>query len=262
MTAALKQEIIDLFRVGGAQIPDIASFFGISEAQVEKTIFPNGRQRKLLPAVLPKIAKDITTLYGADGVIRIPGKISKLVPLSESKMKIVHRERPVGNSVKESDNRAGHTPSKAKTPEGRLGALKAWETMRKQKAEKNGEVYIPRTLDELKRLAGIHEDKTSESKTKQEELPISLSPDLKSTIEESKQLSGQESIVKKSQSEQRTPIVVPTAKDDDLDIDYKPVVEMGRVVDAYCKQHGITFKELLESHQQLMLITKLVHKPN
>lgn len=246
MNSALKQEIIDAFRVGKAEIPDIAKFYGIGEAQVEKVIFPNGRERRLLPAVLPKIAKDITTLYGAEGLIRIPGGIKKFIPLSESKMKIVHRtEAP---DAKKAVKPAGSTPSRAKTPEGRLGALKAWETMRKQKAEAKGEVYTPRTLEELRILAGFPST----------EQPVA-EPVAQTTTEPAP---AQIVIIQQAEPVPTKPAIPSKeSKEDELEIDYKPIVETGRVVDAYCKQHNITLKELLEAHQQLGLITKLLNKP-
>lgn len=240
MNSALRKEIIDAHRVGGAQIPDIARFYGFSEVQVEKVLFPNGRHRKVLPATLPKIAKTVSTLYGTDGIIRIPGEMKKLVPLSESKLRLVHSRK--SREIDRAGDRAGHTPSKAKTPEGRLAALKAWETMRKQQAEKRGEIYTPRTIEELKILAGISSE------------PAKVEVAVPATVIPSPQP------VPAAQISPKTP-VTPSPREDDLDIDYKPIVETGRVVDAYCSQHGITLKELLESHQQLMLITKLVHKP-
>jgi len=246
MNSALKQEIMDAYRVGGAEIPAIARVYGVPEAQIEKLIFPHGRERKVLPIVLPKIAKDVTTLYGAEGIIRIPGGIRKLIPLSESRLKVIHRERVNGASVKESDRKAGTTPSKAKTPEGRLGALKAWETMRKQRAEAAGEIYIPRTIEELKILAGIIDDPK----------PVAQQPEKVVVVAKPEEVPVQPTVVF-----QPAPApVVEQKKEDELDIDYKPIVEMGRVVDAYCKQYDITLKELLDSHQQLGLITKLITK--
>jgi hypothetical protein len=248
MNSALKQEIIEAFRIGKSEIPDIARFYGVGEAQVEKVIFPNGRQRRMLPAVLPKIAKDITTLYGAEGLIRIPGQIKKFIPLSESKIKIV-RKLPA-----ESTRPAGMTPSKAKTPEGRLASLKAWETIRKQRAEAKGETYTPRSLEELKQLAGIYDKQPVNVVTNSVETPV-----VKQAVPEVVIIEPP----KPPKPVQATVPVKPAVeekKEDDLEIDYKPIVEMGRVVNAYCKQHNITLKELLESHQQLGLITKLLHK--
>jgi hypothetical protein len=247
MNAALKQEIIDAYRISGMQIPEIAKFYGCTETQVERIIFPNGKGPKMLPVVIPKIAKEVTTLIGAEGVIRIPGKPKRLVPLSESKLKIPPVAEEPSKKQRQVGTEAGKTPSKAKTPEGRLGALKAWETIRKQRAEAKGETYTPRSLEELKRIAGIMDT------APQQPVPKVVTP---------QPIAVQPAAKPEAELKPKQAMVVPTPKDDELDIDYKPTVQAGRIVTAYCEQQGITVQELLEAHQQLMIISKLVKKPS
>lgn len=229
------------------QIPEIAKFYGCTETQVERIIFPNGKGPKMLPIVMPKIAKEVTTLIGAEGVIRIPGKPKRLVPLSESKLKIPPVAEEPSKKQRQVGTEAGKTPSKAKTPEGRLGALKAWETIRKQRAEAKGETYTPRSLEELKRIAGIMDT------APQQPVPKVVTP---------QPIAVQPAAKPEAELKPKQVMVVPTPKDDELDIDYKPTVQAGRIVTAYCEQQGITVQELLEAHQQLMIISKLVKKPS
>jgi hypothetical protein len=231
------------------QIPEIAKFYECTETQVERIIFPNGKGPKMLPIVMPKIAKEVTTLIGAEGVIRIPGKLKRLVPLSESKLKIPPVAEEPSKKQRQIGTEAGKTPSKAKTPEGRLGALKAWETIRKQRAEAKGETYTPRSLEELKRIAGIMDTAPQQPA----EVPKVVTP---------QPIAVQPAAKPEAELKPKQAMVVPTPKDDELDIDYKPTVQAGRIVTAYCEQQGITVQELLEAHQQLMIISKLVKKPS
>lgn len=244
MNSTLKNDILASYRAGTTDFEVLAKYYGCSPAQAEKVVFPNGRFKKVLPLTVPKVAKVVTTGTFNGETVRVAEvhilkpRLEK--PVMSTPVKVELWTPPATTTTK----------SVAKSPTGRLGALRAWETMRAEKAKKEGKVYIRKTEEELRRLAGF----TDENQEQKEDPIVKVKPEAYEKRIEQLETEG------RKQEAERIRSRLTRHKDEDLYIDSARIVEAGRTVVAYCDHHNITPEQLIESYEQLAAINKLLGK--
>lgn len=240
MNAAVKNDILTSYRAGTTDFEKLAKHYGCTPAQAEKIVFPHGRFKKVLPFIVPKVSK--TIVLGT-----FNGETVRVAEVHALKRKL---ETPVVTAKIEARPPATTTTkSTAKSPTGRLGALKAWETMREQKALKNGEIYIRRTDEELKRLAGLTDDRQEP-----EDPIVKVKPEAVKARIEQLETEGRKQEAEKIRNR------LHRHKDEELYVDSARIVEAGRAVVAYCDHKNITPEQLIEAYEQLVAINKLLGK--
>jgi hypothetical protein len=242
MNSTLKNDILTSYRAGTTDFEILARHYGCSPAQAEKVVFPNGRFKKVLPFAVPKVAKVVTTGTFNGETVRV-AEIHVLKPRLEkpvmsTPVKVELWTPPATTATK----------SKAQSPQGRLGALKAWETMREQQAKKKGEIYIRKTDEELRKLAGFIDEKI------EEEPIVKVKPE--AVEARVKQLEAEGRQAEADRIRKR----LTRHKDEELYVDSARIVETGRAVVAYCDHKNITPEQLIEAYEQLVAINKLLGK--
>lgn len=248
MNSTIKNDILTSYRLGTTDFEVLAKYFGCSASQVEKVVFPNGRFKKVLPLTVPKISKVLTTGTFNGEEIRIT-EVHLLKPKQEN-----HAVTKTPARI-EVQLPATTTKSTAKSPTARLGALKAWETMREERAAKEGKIYIRKTDEELRVLAGFTDEKIKEPT----DPIVKVKPEA---------LERRREQIEKRKAEQEGPIFLDPRiksrlsrhKDEELYVDSARIVEAGRAITAYCDHKNITPEQLIEAYEQLVAINKLLGK--
>lgn len=243
MNSTTKEDIRQSYRAGTTDLNKLANYYGCSPAQIEKVIWPNGRFKKMMPLTIPKVSKTLTTGTFNGETVRI-AEVHVLKPKSEMSA------MTVAPAKVEAQMPTTSTKSIARSPNGRLGALKAWETMREERAKKKGEVYIRKTEEELRRLAGFTDEKEEEP----EQPRVTAKPGVVEARAAQLESEG------RKQEADRIRNRLKRHKDEELYVDTARIVEAGRAVVAYCDHHNITPEQLIESYEQLVAINKLLGK--
>lgn len=243
MTSTLKNDILTSYRSGTTDFEVLAKHYGCSPAQAEKVVFPNGRFKKVLPLTVPKVSKTLTT-----GTFN--GETVRIAEVHVLKPKLEIPAMTVAPARIEVQLPITSTKSIAKSPTGRLGALKAWETMREERAKKKGETYVRKTDEELRRLAGF----IDEQKEEPEKPLVTVKPEAYERRIEQLETEGRKDEAERIRNR------LKRHKDEELYVDTARIVEAGRAVVAYCDHNNITPEQLIEAYEQLVAINKLLGK--
>jgi hypothetical protein len=267
MNAALKKEIIDSHRFGGSTIDALARHYGYPEHQIEKVIYPQGRGRKVLAPVIPKQRKIVHsgTLNGMP--VAIGESVHNLRP-------VVNNGKPTSLSIATIQSVTPPTPVKMEKQDGRkkspkavIAALKAWNTMRKREADKQGVPFTPKRIPTVEELTGEQPPqqpiKTVHPPPEEEKILTAFNatpivPPMPTTVAPQPTLKGTPKGVLGVGTWDEA---VEASTDKQMWIDDPKTVYMGRVVEEYCRNNNITLKELLEAHRRILATIGMLCQP-